>query len=305
MPLLPLTFDDYPRLKPFFAVQRHCLCAYALPSVLAWTTHAYQPCGLIRDDTLMIGCEFFNDPANSHLLLPLTIDGSDIGPEMLARMAAKEGYHRYRFVTEDYLSAHDRAQVDAFFRVERQSIYDDYIYLTEDLAGLRGNRYAKKRNLIHQFQRDLVEKGRVAVEPIDSENVGECLTFLELWCADRNCQADQDEDLACEKQACINTLNHIDHIDSRGILVRVDGRVSAFGIASPLTAQMGTLQYEKAASDIKGLYQYLDNQCARQLFEGLAFINKESDMGLPGLAKAKQSYHPVMQIRSFTLELRT
>jgi hypothetical protein len=64
---------------------------------------------------------------------------------------------------------------------------------------------------------------------------------------------------------------------------------------------MATLQYEKAYDKIKGLYQYFDNQCAKRLFNGYTYINKESDMGVEGLAKAKKSYHPIHIIESFRL----
>lgn len=67
---------------------------------------------------------------------------------------------------------------------------------------------------------------------------------------------------------------------------------------------MATLNFEKAFSGIKGLYQYLDNECAKKLFKGFRYINKESDMNLPNLAEAKQSYHPLFRVKSFSLTLR-
>jgi len=304
MSFFPLTFADYLRLKPFFTNQRHRLCAYALPSVLAWATHVYQPHGKIKGDRLLISCEFVNNPDNRHLLLPLLPNGATLDPEALSQIAATEGFRRYRLVPRDYLETWGLQAVEAFFTVTPQPDYDDYIYRTEDLAELKGNRYAKKRNLIHQFERDYQSNGRVAVAPIDAARIEACLDFLERWCAQRRCDANPAEDLACEKQACINTLTHIGDIDVRGLLVQVDGTVCAFAIAAALTADMGTLQFEKAASDIKGLYQFLDNQCARRLFDGFSYINKESDMGIAGLAKAKQSYYPVMKVKSYTLELR-
>ena len=80
--------------------------------------------------------------------------------------------------------------------------------------------------------------------------------------------------------------------------------MNAFGISAPLTRDMATLQYEKAFSSIKGLYQYFDNACARMLFNGYTYLNKESDMGIPGLAKAKRSYHPEKIVESVRLTLK-
>ena len=75
-------------------------------------------------------------------------------------------------------------------------------------------------------------------------------------------------------------------------------------MGSYLTDDMGVLNFEKAFSRMKGLYQYFDNQCARRLFDDYRYINKESDMGEANLAKAKKSYHPATMIRSYELTLR-
>ena len=68
---------------------------------------------------------------------------------------------------------------------------------------------------------------------------------------------------------------------------------------------MGVLHFEKALSNIKGLYQYFDSECAKRLFKGYKYINKESDMGDPGLAKSKKSYHPVMIVKSYKLIIKS
>jgi hypothetical protein len=71
-----------------------------------------------------------------------------------------------------------------------------------------------------------------------------------------------------------------------------------------LTDTMGVLHFEKAHTHIKGLYQYLDRECARRLFNGYAYLNKESDMDVPGLVQAKKSYHPIKIMKSYQLTLR-
>jgi len=64
------------------------------------------------------------------------------------------------------------------------------------------------------------------------------------------------------------------------------------------------MNFEKALPHIRGLYQYLDNECAKTLFPGYRYINKESDMSLPNLARMKRSYHPVLRVKSYKLTLR-
>jgi len=115
---------------------------------------------------------------------------------------------------------------------------------------------------------------------------------------------DRDEDLACEWNATRNALYNIDTLGFSGIMLSIDGITQAFGIASQLTETMSVLHFQKASAQFKGLYQFFDRECARRLFSELQFINKESDMGVPGMAQTKHSYHPVMMIRSYKLSLR-
>ncbi len=303
MNFAPLTPLDFARYRSFFVNQPHELCSYSLSSIIAWSNDEYQPWGAEYQEAFVVAAEFETTRQNRHLLLPVS-RGRMFAPEALARLAHEANHTQYWFVPAAYVEHFGRSSVDAYFHVEGQPAYDDYIYRVSDLAELKGNRYAKKRNLIKQFRRKYVDAGRVAIEVIAADNIAACLDFLEAWCLERDCDADDQVDLSCEKQAAINTLNHLAALEVRGILLRVDGQVNAFGISAPLTRNMATLQYEKAYGNVKGLYQFFDNTCAHMLFDGYTYLNKESDMGIPGLAKAKRSYHPARMVRSVKLILR-
>lgn len=298
-----LTRADYPFLKPYFAVQPYGLCTYSLPSLIVWSNHVFQTFFAIENGFVIIANESGCRPEENHLLLPVGPDGPP-APEGLAAFAAQTGYRRYGSVPEDYLEQMGREKIEPYFIVSAQPEYDDYIYLTGDLSKLKGNRYAKKRNLLHQFSRDYLDQNRVVTGTITAAVVAECLDCLEKWCEIRNCDADQDLNLACEKEAVINALNHGTELDMKGLYVRIDGEISAFCISSHLRRDMGVMNFEKALPHIRGLYQYLDNECAKHLFNDYLYINKESDMGLPPLAESKNSYHPVFKIKSYRLALR-
>ena len=297
--MVPQDFNLY---RPFFENQRYPLCAYALSSIIAWTNEEYKPFGAEFDGALIVGAEFEKMKKNRHLILPISPQ-EEFSPDALASLAERAGYDQYWFVPEAYVDRYGREAVKKHFQILSHAAYDDYVYRVEDLSELKGNRFSKKRNLIKQFRRKFVDQGRVVVEPIDETTAGACLRFLEEWCRERDCDADDQVDLSCEKKAAINTINHIGMFDVKGICLTIDGKVSAFGISAPLTNDMATLQYEKAFGSVKGLYQYFDNVCARTLFNGYTYMNKESDMGIPGLAKAKKSYHPVKKEKSVKLIL--
>ncbi len=298
-----LTPGDYPRLKPYFRGQSHPLSVYSLASLVCWNNRVYRSCAAVWQDALVVHGEFLDGGKPPFLLLPLR-PGGETPPEELHDLAIDLGLDAFWFVPEDYLQRFGMYALTALFGVEEQPEYSDYVYLTEDLASLKGNRYSKKRNLIHQFERVYRTPGRVEVAPITPGCVPECIEFLEQWCLERDCDKNPMEDIACEKEAAIRAVENAHAIEMEGILVRLDGVASAMGLASRLTAEMGVLHFEKAFDAVKGLYQYLDHQCAQRLFRNTRYLNKESDMGIPGLAKAKKSYHPIRMVRSYRLTVK-
>lgn len=300
----PITPSDYPNLKHFFKQQRYELCVYSLPSILVWTSKIYQPCGVITDhETLIVGIEYNAVHADKrHLLLPIS-PAREFSPEELRNFAVSLGFEDFYFVPADYMEKFGQQQVEAFFEIKEQPDLYDYIYLREDLAELKGSRYSKKRNLISQFKREYPDN--VTFEKLTASTVSECADFLEKWCEERNCDENTEgEGLSCEKQAVMNAFENIEVLEMNGILLRIDGVVSAFGIASRLTENMGALHFQKAFAHIKGLYQFFDNLCAKHMFQGYQYINKESDMGIPGLARSKMSYFPVTILKSYKLTVR-
>jgi len=299
----PAAIDDYRILKPFFTGHPYSLCVYSPASLIAWSFRSFKAYYRIEEGKLFIAGEMEENPENRHLILPLAQERL-FSPAELHRYAERMGFERYWRVPADYIERLDRSELEALFELEEQKGYEDYIYLTEDLIHLKGNKYSKKRNLINQFTREYLRRDRVEVEEIQAQDVAECLQFLDIWCKQHNCDADPESDLACEKNAVITALENMERLEWTGLLIRVDGRVSAFGIGARLNETTATLNFEKADSEIKGLYQFLDNECAKRLFRPFRHLNKESDMNLPNLAESKQSYNPVLRIKSYALTLR-
>mgnify|MGYP001580077052 CR=1 FL=1 len=304
MKLEPIKPSDYPLLEPFFSRQKYALCVYSLSSIIVWISKIYHPCGAVDGNSLFVYADFATHTERAHLILPIS-PGREFTPEELAEVSRQTGCGTYWFVPGDYLERHVPNGLEKIFAVERQEGYDDYIYQTEDLATLAGRRYSKKRNLIKQFESQYSEEtGNIVIKTISQEDVPGCLDFQDRWCKERNCDLDRDEDLSCEWNATRNALKHIDTLGLRGIMLSIDGTTQAFGISSQLTETMSALHFQKASTRFKGLYQFFDRECARRLFPELKYINKESDMGVAGLAQVKRSYYPVMMMPSYQLSLK-
>jgi hypothetical protein len=304
MTMTPILPADFFRLRPYFAGQSYPLCVYSLAALICWRNHEYYPCATEVNGSLLIGAEFTRHREYRHLILPLS-PGRRHSPAELGALARTAGFPSYWFVPASYLDGWPRAEIETHFVVSADPAMSDYIYRSDDLAQLAGNRYARKRNLVRQFEREYVQPGRAALEPIAAANRDECLVFLDHWCREHDCDEAADSELACERLAAQNALADLETLAMQGLLMRIDGQVRAFGVASHLTEEMGVLHFEKADAGIKGLYQAFDRECARRLLAPrYRWINKESDMGLANLAKAKRSYYPERVEQAFRLTLR-
>ncbi len=298
-----ISINDYDWLAPFFVGQPYELCEYSLPGILAWSSASYYPCAAIAGDRLLLGAEYPDHPEYRHLLLPI---GGHLepGPQELVTLAKAAGYPAYWFVPQAYLDRHGQDLVRQFFQITEQAGYHDYVYLISDLAELKGNRYAKKRNLLKQFQQGHAPE-RLSFEPVTSLNAGQCVAFLEEWCEQEGCFRQGDVSLKCEMEAALNMLGLVERMRAQGLVLRIDTVISALAMASPLMEGTLVLQFQKACKTIKGLYQFFDRECALRLCQGYTWVNKESDMGRAGLAHAKHSYHPARMVCSYELRLRT
>ena len=90
----------------------------------------------------------------------------------------------------------------------------------------------------------------------------------------------------------------------KGILIRIDGKFEAFTIGESLDEETVVIRFEKANGDIHGLYAILNRDFLMRDWAQFAFVNREEDMGIEGLRKAKQSYNPSRMIDKYTLFLQ-
>ena len=140
------------------------------------------------------------------------------------------------------------------------------------------------------------------ISRVDRSSDAAIMFHIERWFIERD--GKENGQISADQKAALNALDDFFNLDLKGIIIRIDNTVSAMGTTARLTAEMGLLNIEMAFARFKGLYQFLDRECARKLFVGrFEFINKESDMGLAGLKQAKRSCHPVSRVKCFKLSI--
>ena len=175
------------------------------------------------------------------------------------------------------------------FHVDRNGF--DYIYSIEELSELKGRKFQRKRNHLNRFRANY--EG-YTVEPITDENTAEVAQLLDKWYADR-LLADPHADFIMEQKAIYKALRHREALGIEGIALRYNGQLLAMTMGSPLSGNTFDVQFEKALDFADGAYPAVNWEFARYLrakYPHLRWLNREDDMGLEGLRKAKLAYCP-------------
>ncbi len=162
----------------------------------------------------------------------------------------------------------------------------DYLYLTEDLMHLKGKKYDAKRNHINRFQK-LYE---YEYTTIDENNIGSCYDIMDEWCRKIGC--DEHKSLYCEKLANSEVLENYSRLGISGALIKVNGKFEAFTAGEMLNRDTAVIHIEKANTDVHGLYTYINREFCERSWSDTRYINREQDLGVEGIRKAKLSYKP-------------
>lgn len=170
----------------------------------------------------------------------------------------------------------------------------DYVYEVKGLATLAGTKYHKKKNHVNKFKKTF----EFTYEEVCSENIEECRTMKDLWKETRT----SDDMASLEKEVAIldKALDHYTEFGFTGGLIRIDGEVKAFTFGEAVGEDTFVSHFEKAFDDIPGLYQAINQQFAEHSLSDFTYVNREEDMGIEGLRKAKTSYQPVMMIDKYS-----
>lgn len=169
----------------------------------------------------------------------------------------------------------------------------DYLYRVDKLADLKGKKLHGKRNHIHRFD-DAWPAW--SFEPITAENLDQCLQMEAQWQEGR--QGD-----AAEGSAVSRALENFEALGLDGGLVRAGGRVVAFALGSRLNDKVYDVHFEKALGEVQGAYAVINREFAawvRRTYPGVEYLNREDDMGVEGLRRAKESYYPDLMLEKFT-----
>jgi hypothetical protein len=277
----PLELEDKPLLDRLFEQMQPRISELTFAGLYLFRrAHDYH-LSLLHDSLVLLGKGY---DTSRYFLPPL---GGNI-PDALDVLFAegKELYGADEAFAARYITQNNLEVVE-----ERDSF--DYLYLREELATLPGNRFHKKKNRINYF----TARHEYEVDSYSAQDRAGCLTLLDTWY--RMAEHEEKASLDLELEATAEALCLAGRLGLEGVVVKVEGMVRSFALGERLNAETAICQFEKADPFMEGLAQLVNREFAARLFPDCRYVNREQDLGEPGLRNAKLSYHPVELIRKF------
>ena len=184
---------------------------------------------------------------------------------------------------------------DDFERLNLQVYEDrdnwDYVYEIENMVNLPGNRYRQKRRWLNKFS----ESYDYTFHVISGDLIKKTLELQLEWCDVSECQG--NEDLMEEQKAIETAIKFYNELGISGGIIIVDGNCVAYTLGERLNQETLVIHIEKAHIEYEGAYQAINNLFLKEFGKGIKYVNREQDLGIPGLRRAKEAYKPIHMVK--------
>jgi len=280
------------------AFLQHCPergCEYSLANLLLWGR---------QQVAFLHGCMAFFSQYERRSIYPFPIGDGDIAAvlEEILQDARERGL-QCRLTG---MTANDCATLEDLypgrFRYHPDRTYCDYVYAIENLAELPGRKYQRKRNHLNRFRQNHPDCRMVC---ITKELFPQVKEMIDAWYASR-LDPEAPDEYHLEQVALRRAFEKWEELSLEGVVLTENGKLMAMAIGSRLREDTFDVHFEKALDEFDGAYAAINQAFAAHLhskYPTLRWLNREDDMGLPGLRKAKLSYCPDRLVVKFWADL--
>lgn len=290
-----ISIKDKERINTALSHSQFMGCEYSFANNMAWRRLGDSLIAFYKD--FYICCSFRSEDGTPRFFLP---SGKGDYKEVIGEMGKYSAFLgkplKIMGVTDQSLQMledlfHDR------FTIDTDPGDWDYIYNASDLIELPGKKYHGKRNHLAHFN----EIGAV-YSSMTEKDFDDCITFSTM---EYNSNSDNADHSFIAEQYAINTFfEYYNDFDLKGGVIRIDNHVAAYTLGEKLNNNTFCVHIEKADTSYNGIYAGINNCFAKSAAVGYKFINREEDLGIEGLRKAKSSYYPAFLLKKYTLTFK-
>lgn len=196
-------------------------------------------------------------------------------------------------VSADYASACELEKYYPDMSVTENIDFNDYVYSVSSLSELSGKKLHSKKNHLNKFKNtyDYIYR------EMKKDDFDKCIKL-----AERLMKQNRDEsstDFMAEYNSIRCAFDNFEYLELSGGVIEIDGNICAFSVGEELTDEAALIHIEKADIAYNGIYAAINNEFVKNRWSGFKYVNREEDMGLEGLRKAKMSYRPDHMVRKY------
>lgn len=296
----PIDIEDKELLTSFFTSQNILVSDLTFTNLYLWH-YARHISWTILNDCLIIKTQYPNE--NPFIFYPIhkqnNLNQKKQTLTQLQEICRAKGLgfsiHSLSQVDKTELESLLPNTFDFIYREDRS----DYIYSTPELIELKGKKYHKKKTHLNRF----TERYAFTYERLTNDNLNELIATYQTWFGKINDTA--SDGLRNEYVGIIESLKQFHKLDFKGGILRVDDKIIAFSFGEPLNKKTAVIHIEKADIEYQGAYQAINREFLAHEWNAYPFVNREEDLGIEGLRKAKQSYQPLFLQAKFDALLKS
>ena len=278
-----ITLEDRDIISKYISLNKFSACDYSVGNLVLWSS-VYNTHFAVAGDMLFIR---FLRGEDIYFSFPIGNGDLKQAFEWMFAYCEKENVKFQMNIIEPDMFEEIETIYPGKFNITYIRDNADYIYSVEDLKNLSGKKYHGKKNHINKF---LSTNESWTYETISDENTQDCIGMVKKWCVQNGCG--EDESKAAEICVVINGLMNRKELNLIGGMIRIEGRIVALTMGERLSDDIFVIHFEKAFADVDGAYPMINQQFIIHELADYTYVNREEDMGVEGLRRAKESYRP-------------
>lgn len=296
-----LTIDDKAIVDPYFKINYHENSHLNFTNLFMWRK-PYHIMYCVDDGMLLFKAKYGEKEFALQPICPK--DKVFEAVDKLRAYFAENNIPFYMYGLEEHIAELLKDYPNGEFEFTTDRGEYDYVYNAADLIKLSGRRFHSKKNHLNSFRKNYPN---AQYEPITADKedlITLCKITINGWYKKRLAQTPDDPFIGTERNAIIEVLNNFDRLKLKGGAILSVNKVMAFTFGEQLNTDTAVIHVEKADPDVNGAYTAINQAFVADAWADMTYINREEDMGIEGLRKAKESYRPVKMVKKFNAKIK-